>query len=75
MADNIQVFSDDSAHDLHQHEAMERTSEESIKLNFDKCIVKSISCSFFGNIFTPQGVKCYPKKDQAIRQMHVPSAE
>ena len=46
IADDIQVFGSDQTHDLHLHEAMERTRKAGIKLNYDKCIVKSRSCSF-----------------------------
>ena len=47
IADDIQVFGSDQTHDLHLHEAMERTRKAGIKLNYDKCIVKTRSCSFF----------------------------
>ena len=46
IADDIQVFGSDQTHDLHLHEAMERTRKAGIKLNYDKCIVKSRLCSF-----------------------------
>ena len=42
----IQVFGSDQSHDLHLHETMERTRKAGIKLNYDKCIVKTRSCSF-----------------------------
>ena len=57
IADDIQVFGNDKTHDLHLHEAMEKTRRVGIKLDYHKCIVKSKSCSFFGNIHTPGGVK------------------
>ena len=53
IADDIQVFGNDQNHDLHLHEAMERTRKAGIKLNYDKCTVSSKTCSFFGNIYTP----------------------
>ena len=40
-----------------------------IKLNYDKCIIKSKSCSFFGNIYTPEGVKPDPSKVYDIKKM------
>ena len=46
IADDIQVFGSDQTHDLHLHEAMERTRKAGIKLNYEKCIVKTRSCSF-----------------------------
>ena len=33
IADDIQVFGNDSTHDLHLHEAMKRTRRADIKLN------------------------------------------
>ena len=47
IADDIQVFGSYQTHDLHLHEAMERTRKAGIKLNYDKCIVKTRSCSYF----------------------------
>ena len=40
---------------LHLHEAMERTGQAGLKLNYDKCVIKTKSCTFFGNVYTPQG--------------------
>ena len=68
IAADKQVFGDDSIYDL--HEAMERTRKAGMKLNFDKCIVKSKSCSFFWPIYSAQGVKPNPQKIQEIKQMH-----
>ena len=45
IADDIHVFGSDHTHDLHLHEAMERTRKAGIKVNYDKCIVKTRSCS------------------------------
>ena len=73
IADDIQVFGNDSTHDLHLHEAIERTRRTGNKLNYEKCIVKSKSCSFFGNICTPKGVKPDPNKVDAIKKMEAPS--
>ena len=75
IADDIQVFGSDQTHDLHLHEAMERTRKAGIKLNYDKCIVKSRSCSIFGNIYTPEGVKPDPSKVDAIKRMEAPSTK
>ena len=47
ITDDIQVFGNDNTHDLHLHEAMERTRRIGIKFNYDKCIVKYKSCGFF----------------------------
>ena len=51
---------------------MEATRQAGIKLNYDKCIMKTKSCSFFGNVYTPAGVKPDPKKVEAINNMEAP---
>ena len=72
ITDDIQVFGSDNNHDTYFHEAMERVRSAGIKLNFDKCVIKSKSCNFFGNIYTQQGVKPDPKKVEAIKKMEAP---
>ena len=54
---------------------MERTRKASIKLNYDKFIINSKSCSIFGNMYTPQGVMPDPKTLHAIKQMQAPSTK
>ena len=71
IAGDIQVFGTDDNHDPHLHEAMERTRKAGIKLNYDKCIINSNSCNFFGNMYT-QEVMPDPKKVQVIKQMQAP---
>ena len=48
---------------------MEATRQAGIKLNYNKCIIKTKSCSFFGNVYTPADVKPDPKKVEAIKKM------
>ena len=48
---------------------MEITRIAGIKLNYDKCIVKSKSLSFFGNIYTPEGVNPDTGKIDAVKMM------
>ena len=50
IADDIQVFGNGSTYDLYLHGATERTRRADNKLKYDKCNVKSKSCSFFVNI-------------------------
>ena len=46
IADDIQVYGNDTNHDMHLHEAMERTRQAGLKLNYDKCVIKTKSCTF-----------------------------
>ena len=55
IADDIQVYGNDTNHDMHLHEAMERTRQAGLKLNYDKCVIKTMSCTFFGNVLYPTG--------------------
>ena len=62
IADDIQMFGTDDSHDTHLHKAMERIRSVWIKLDFEKCVIKSKSCTFFGNVYIPQGVKTRPQE-------------
>ncbi|XP_028404008.1 uncharacterized protein K02A2.6-like [Dendronephthya gigantea] len=73
IADDITVHGqDESNHDLHLHDAMERTRMAGIKLNREKCIIKTAECSFFGMVYTANGVKPDPEKVIAIQNMEPP---
>ena len=71
----VRCYWNDNTHDLHLHETKEITRRTGIKLNYDKCIVKSKSCSFFGNIYTPDSVKPDPSKVDGIKEMEPPSTK
>ena len=68
-------YGNDTNHDMHLHEAMERTRQAGLKLNYDKCVIKTKSCTFFGNVYTPQGVMPDPKKVEAIKKMQAPQTK
>ena len=72
IANDIQVYGNDTNHDMHLHEAMGRTRQAGLKLNYDKCVIKTKSCTFFGNFYTQQGVMPDPKKVEAIKKMQTP---
>ena len=42
IADDIQVYGNDTNHDMHLHEAMKRTRQVGLKLNYDKCFIKTL---------------------------------
>ena len=74
IADDIQIFGrEEVEHDFNLHEAMERTRKAGIKLNYDKCEVKTSSIKFFGNIYTADGVRQDPEKVKAIQAIQAPS--
>ena len=63
------MFGTDDNHDTHLNEAVERVGSAGIKLNFEKCVIKSKLCTFYHNVYTPQGVKPDPEKVEAIKKM------
>ena len=52
ITDGIQVYGNDTDHGMHLDEAMEMTRQAGLKLNYDKCVIKTKSCTFFGNVYT-----------------------
>ena len=73
IADDVTVHGkSDKEHDLHLHETMERTRQAGIKLNDEKCVVKTKECNFFGMLYTPNGVKPSPEKVRAIEHLEPP---
>ena len=73
IADDIQVYGEgDQNHDLNLHEAMERTRNNGVKLNFKKCAIKQPEVTFFGNIYSAHGVRPDPEKVQAIKDIKAP---
>ena len=69
------MFGTDVNHEMHLHEAMERVRSVGIKFIFEKCIIKSKLFTFFGNVYTPQGVKPALKKVEAIKNMGAPQTK
>ena len=51
-------------YDRNLHEAMKCTRKAGIKLNFDKCVIKTKCCSFFGNLYTTRRRQTRPKKSR-----------
>ena len=72
MADDVYTFGNEKTHDTNLHAAMECTRKSGMKLNFDKFIIKTKCCRFFGNLYTPEGAKPDPKKVEAIKQIQPP---
>jgi len=51
---------------------MERTRKAGVKLNDEKCVIKTKECNFFGMLYTPDGVKPSPDKVRAIKNLEPP---
>ena len=75
IADDIQVYGNDTNHDMHLHEAMEKTKQAGLKLNYDKCVIKTKSCTFLVMFIPLKGVMPDPKKVEAIKKMQAPQTK
>ena len=70
IADDITVYGkNDTEHDLHLHETMERTMKAGIKLSDENCVIKTKECNFFILLYTPDGVKSSSDKVQLIKNL------
>ena len=47
IEDDVQVFGNERTQDGDLHEAMECARKAGIKLNFDKCVIKTKCCNSF----------------------------
>ena len=52
---------------------MECTRQAGIKLNDEKCVIKTKECNFFGMLYTLDGVKPSPDKVRAIENLEPPN--
>ena len=73
IADDVTAYGkNEREHGLHLHETMECTRKAGIKLNDEKCVIKTKECNFFGMLYTPDGVKPSPDKVRAIENLKPP---
>ena len=73
IADDITVHGrDEPDHDAHLHHVMERTRKAGIRLNREKCVIKTTECKFFGMLYTSNGLKPDPDKVAAIQNIDQP---
>ena len=75
IADDINVFGQEDSHDYNLHEAMERTRKNGVHLNYPKCDIKQPKITFFGNIYSKDGMKPDPLKVKAIRDISTPKTK
>ncbi|PIK45946.1 hypothetical protein BSL78_17195 [Apostichopus japonicus] len=74
IADDIVIFGKtDKEHDENLINFMEQAKKHGLALNSNKCVVKTNSISFFGNVYTSQGIHPDPAKVADIQSMTPPS--
>ena len=73
IADDVCVFGqNDDDHDDNLINLMNRAADKGLVFNSSKCAIKTDSISFFGNLYTADGIKPDPAKVQDIRNMPTP---
>ena len=73
IADDIMIHGqDDSEHDRHLLQVLNKCHEIGLKLNPDKCEFGQKSFNFYGNVVSNQGLRPDPKKVDIIVKMHAP---
>ena len=73
IADDIVVHGlTEDEHDENLKRFMEVATQEGLTLNSSKCEIKRQEISFFGNIYTSNGMKPDPAKVQDLKQMSDP---
>ena len=73
IADDVMIHGqDDSEHDRHLLQVLNKCREISLKLNPDKCEFHQPSVTFYGNVVSNQGLRPDPKKVNVIVTMPAP---
>ena len=61
--DDVTIFgTDDADHDKNLIAFMDRAAQKGLTLNSKKCFIKQITVSFFGVMFSADGMSPDPKK-------------
>lgn len=75
IADDIVVYgSTIKEHDDNLQRLMERARQQNLVFNKEKCLIKCKEVTFFGNIYSPDGVRPDPAKVQAIYDLKTPTS-
>jgi hypothetical protein len=76
IADDICIVgSTEEEHDQRVIKLMERAKSQGLVFNSTKCAIKKMKVSFFGNVYTPEGIIPDPVKVKDIQQMPKPSSK
>ena len=73
ITDDVCVHGKDKKeHDWNPKALMDRAKETGLVFNSDKCTIRQPEISFFGNIYSKDGIRLDPSKVHDIQNMHVP---
>ena len=75
IVDDILVYGKNQEdHDVKLEAVLRRTRERGIKLNPDKCVFRTNQVTYFGHIWSADGLRPDPVKTQGIRDMPSPTS-
>ncbi|KAF7646634.1 hypothetical protein LDENG_00184450 [Lucifuga dentata] len=76
IADDVAVCGENEEHhDNNLMNLMERAAKTGLVFNSDKCTMKQKSISFFGNLYTDNGIRPDPAKIRDIQKMPTPQSK
>lgn len=76
IADDIIIYgSSEEEHDENLINFMNVAKQEGLVLNSEKCIIKSKEVSFFGHVYTENGIKPDPIKIKDLQNMPTPTSK
>lgn len=74
IADDITVHGkDDREHDENLHQLMERAGQRGLVFNGEKCFIKMKKVTFYGSVYSADGITPDPEKVQAIVDIPTPT--
>ena len=73
VSDDILVFGNNKAeHDTRPHAVLQRLREVNLTLKKDKCVLAADRVTYFGHVFSANGISADPRKIEAIRAIPEP---
>ena len=76
IADDVAVFGQtEQEHDKHLHQLMEIAEKQGLVFNSKKCFIKQKQISFYGMLYSGEGIHPDPKKVSDIHNMPTPTCK
>ena len=75
IADDVVIYAKSEEHDKILHRLMQIAAENGLVLNSTKCKIKSKSVSFFGMIYSENGVSPDPERPKDLQNMPYPTCK
>ena len=74
ISDDILIFAKtQQEHDLTMESVLKRADEKNLRFNGEKCVFDKSSITFYGHVFSKNGVSPCPEKIEAIKSLKPPT--